>query len=224
MQFCTNLFIFEFSDCKKLEPPWISVLAPSLSRNFVWLNATFSAISCSNLSTLTLVSVFLRAKTQWNISTIFLNWTMRPSNRWFHNPLKPNRIPFISLMANLSCITKQTTATTTPKTPITCDWDKSTNGLNWPKKSLTLLHLHRYFTTPQQYKEEYLIVHTFFLLKTSNKKTCFSSKIVMHNLDSYCKLIDKASQKPVKNNHKARPRFETTMMIGGTLKEKSRNL
>merc|ERR1711935_1281586 len=59
------------------------------------------------------------AKTLWNTSMTFPNWSLRQSSKWLLTLLKRNLIRFILSMAILLCITKPITATTTPK--ITCD-------------------------------------------------------------------------------------------------------
>merc|ERR1712008_99678 len=59
------------------------------------------------------------AKTLWNTSMTFPNWSLRQSSKWLLTLLKQNLIRFILSMAILLCTTKQITATTTPK--ITCD-------------------------------------------------------------------------------------------------------
>ena len=111
--------LFSILGFKKLALPSISALVPNPSRISVWLNDTFSATKCSNRSILILDFVYPTAKTLWNISMTFPNWSLRQSSKWLLILLKRNLIRFILSMAILLCTTKQITATTTPK--ITCD-------------------------------------------------------------------------------------------------------
>ena len=111
--------LFSILGFKKLALPLISALVPNPSRISVWLNDTFSATKCSNRSILILDFVYPTAKILWNTSMTFPNWSLRQSSKWLLTLLKRNLIRFILSMAILLCITKQITATTTPK--ITCD-------------------------------------------------------------------------------------------------------
>ena len=117
-----NLWIndlFSILGFKKLAQPSISASVPNPSRISVWLNDTFSATKCSNRSILILDFAYPTAKTLWNTSMTFPNWSLRQSSKWLLTLLKRNLIRFILSMAILLCTTKQITATTTPK--ITCD-------------------------------------------------------------------------------------------------------
>ena len=114
-----NYFLFYFLGFKKLALLLISASVPNQSRISVWLNATFSAAKCSNLSISILDFVYQTAKTLWNTSMTFPNWTLRQSSKWLLILLKRNLIRFILSTAILLCTTRQITATTTPK--ITCD-------------------------------------------------------------------------------------------------------